>query len=199
MRKLELVQPCDFVPAYGDETPDPRVMRCRACGHSVRNLSEMTEADALSFLERRRPGECVRFQFDAEDHRIVFSDGAGSLAWRLAKGARPIIAIASLLAGCDSSPKDAQESLATATALAAKTSQIATPPSDAPHPSASVGLEASSASSPPSAAPSGSACVPPSGSAPPGSGAPGSSAAVSGQATAAHSKKPKSLQEMGGY
>lgn len=78
MRKLELFNPCDFTPEYGVPTADPDVLLCRGCGHTVRDLSAMTEAEALAFLERRRPDECVQFRTDASE-RVRFADGTGSL------------------------------------------------------------------------------------------------------------------------
>ena len=100
MRKLELLNPCDFTPEYGAPTPDPNVLLCRGCGHTVRDLSAMTEAEALAFLERRRPDECVQFRTDASE-RVRFADGTGSLIGRIARDARPMIAVASLaLAAC---------------------------------------------------------------------------------------------------
>ena len=100
MRKLELFNPCDFTPEYGVPTSDPDVLLCRGCGHTVRDLSAMTEAEALAFLERRRPDECVQFRTDASE-RVRFADGTGSLIGRVARNARPMIAVASLaLAAC---------------------------------------------------------------------------------------------------
>lgn len=180
MRKLELVQPCDFVPAHGDATSDPLVSRCRACGHTVRNLSEMTEADARSFLERKRPGECVRFKFEADDGRIVFSDGVGALAWRLAKGARPMIVMASLLAACETSQKNAPEA---GIATAPEVVTLSHPP-----PSTSAVLDPSPASAPASSAPCERASAPPASH--------GSSAKVPARA---QSPTPKPLQELAGY
>src|SRR5690348_13785138 len=100
MRKLELLTPCDFTPEYGTPTRDPNVLLCKGCGHTVRDLSAMTEAEALAFLERRRPDECVQFRTDASE-RVRFADGTGSLIGRIARNARPMIAVASLaLAAC---------------------------------------------------------------------------------------------------
>lgn len=100
MRQLELMGPCDFTPEDGSPTQQPHVLLCRGCGHTVRDLSAMNEADALAFLDRRRPEECVQFRTDAH-HRVRFADGTGSLLGRLARDAKPMIAVATLaLAAC---------------------------------------------------------------------------------------------------
>jgi hypothetical protein len=101
MRILEIQGPCDFDLADGEATADPAARRCGACNRSVHDLSSMTAREGIAFLDARRPGQCVSFE-RGEDERIVFADGPGEVVGRLAKDARPMVLVASLLlAACD--------------------------------------------------------------------------------------------------
>lgn len=146
VRKLELIQPCDFTPAWGAATGEPGVLRCVGCGHTVRDLSRLTEADALAFLERRGPSDCVRFRVDA-DERVLLADGPSSIIGRVARDARPMLAVAAMaLAAC--TPGDphgepearregpAAQATASATAVVVDTASAPSPAPSAPPPAA---------------------------------------------------------------
>jgi len=190
LRKLELIQPCDFQPADGEATDDPLVHACRACGHTVRSLSEMKAVDALAFLDRRQPGECVRFRVD-ERERILFADGPSTVVGRLARGARPMISAASIaLAACNPSSEGApapapetraQQSTAVALEPAVPVTSVAAVPPVAP--SSAV---AATASATPSAAPS-------------ASGAPGPHPGHAQDRVVGKTKSGQPIVEMGGY
>ncbi len=118
-RKLELIQPCDFELRAGVPTERPGVLRCRGCARDVHDLSAMAAADALEFLSRRRPEQCVRFLSD-EDGQIHFADGPTGFIGRVARDARPMISVASLLlAGCGSEGGPQQEGAAETIAITA--------------------------------------------------------------------------------
>jgi hypothetical protein len=100
MRSLEILQPCDFTARDGTPTGAPGVMRCRGCGNTVTDLAALSEEEALAFLARRAPRECVRFSVTASS-RVIFADGVGSLMARISERARPMISVASLaLSAC---------------------------------------------------------------------------------------------------
>lgn len=95
MRRLELIQPCDFRIDDG-----ARSARCEGCGHEVVNLSAMNAVEALETLARRARAECVHFELDGSD-RVVFADGPRDLVGAIAKDARPLVTVASMiLAAC---------------------------------------------------------------------------------------------------
>jgi hypothetical protein len=101
MRTLEIHQPCDFDPSSGEPTGEAAATRCQGCGSTVHDLSAMTAGEATAFLDARKPGQCVTFVWGG-DERIVFSDGPGSVIGRIAKDARPMVVVASLLlAACE--------------------------------------------------------------------------------------------------
>lgn len=192
MRKLELVQPCDFTPAYGAPTALPHVLTCVGCGHTVHDLSSMTEAEALAFLDARAPGQCMRFK--TIDERVLFRDGVGSVLGRLAENARPMIAVATLALAACGSPERSDPSAHAAAPERAPTADTSAP--TAPTARESAQLEAS-ATAP--AAPSGvTSSFPPSGSAiASASAAP--STAPNARASTPPPKRPPTVVEMGGF
>lgn len=61
----------------------------------------MTAEEAIAFLDARKPGQCLSF-VRGEDDRIVFTNGPGPVVGRVAKDARPMLVVATLLlAACD--------------------------------------------------------------------------------------------------
>ncbi|NUP06343.1 MAG: hypothetical protein HOW73_09830 [Polyangiaceae bacterium] len=105
VRKLEIWQPCDFDAALAQPAATPGAVHCRGCGHDVYDLSRMTRAEATAFLDNRQPDHCVFFEHDAEG-QIVFADGTAGVIGRLARDARPMIAVATmLLAACGSNDR----------------------------------------------------------------------------------------------
>jgi hypothetical protein len=158
MRSLEILQPCDFTMRDGTPTGAPGVMRCRGCGHTVTDLAALSEAEALAFLARRAPRDCVRFSVTA-DRRVIFADGVGALMARISARARPMISVASLaLSACAGqlppaeNASAAEEGLPLLVALPAADRASADPEVAETIPGTSP-LSPSSSSSPPSTAP----------------------------------------------
>jgi hypothetical protein len=136
MRILEIQGPCDFDLADGEATADPAAKRCGACRHTVHDLSSMTAREGIAFLDARRPGQCVSFE-RGEDERIVFADGPGEVVGRLAKDARPMVLVASLLlAACDRGdrvdPQPEEPPRGEATTIAPAPSAASTTPAGMP-------------------------------------------------------------------
>jgi hypothetical protein len=122
-RKLEIVQPCDFDATTAPPSATAGAVHCRGCGHDVFDLTRMTRAEAIAFLDHRQPNHCVFFEND-EDDRIVFADGVGDVIGRVARDARPMIAVAALLAACGSGdPQEKTQLTADRAPAAAEASQ----------------------------------------------------------------------------
>ena len=75
--QLTLARPC---PAKWDEmSGDERVRHCAQCKLNVYNISEMTRAEALEFLNKREGRTCLRF-FKRADGTLITQDCPVGLA-----------------------------------------------------------------------------------------------------------------------
>lgn len=129
-RLLELIQPCDFQLRSGVPTDRPGILRCRGCNSDVHDLSAMTSAEASQFLAQRRPDQCVRFSVDEHD-RIQLADGPSGLVGRIARDARPMISVASLLlaaCGGEAGTEGERADTTAATTIVAETASAPVPP-----------------------------------------------------------------------
>jgi hypothetical protein len=97
MRRLELIQPCDFEPLRHAEVASDGSLRCRGCRSAVTDLSSMTAEQATAFLKSNRGG-CVSFRMSRHGEIRFLDKPREPVRAGLAENARPLILVASLLA-----------------------------------------------------------------------------------------------------